>query len=71
MKAKMYLHGCKEDNYCLAEEVGLPEEIHKEFSYALYEVEFDVDINESTGDCTILKVNGRKLEPKPNTPPDK
>jgi len=69
MIAKMYLHSCKEDNYGLAEELNLPENIHQEFSYALYEVEFDVEIDEKTGDCVIWKVNGRAVAPnKPITP---
>ena len=61
MIAKLYLHSDKESNFDKAEELGLPEKATSEFKYALYEVEFEVDIDEETGKCEILKVDGRDL----------
>ena len=61
---KMYLHGDKETSYSVAEEAGLSEEACKEFAYALYEVEFDVEIDTKTGKNRIIAVDGQKLMPK-------
>ena len=59
MKAKLYLHSSKDSNYEIGKELGLPEgKVLDNFMYALYEVGFDVEIDETTGDCKILKVNG-------------
>lgn len=61
VRTKMYLHGEKESNYELGEKLGLSEEAIKNFAYALYEVEFEVEVDTKTGDYTIIAVNGRKL----------
>lgn len=58
----MYLHGSKEDNWDKGEEIGLSEKALDKFKYALYEVEFEIEVNEETGESTILKVNGRELK---------
>jgi len=57
----MYLHGSKEFNYDLGEELGLSEKQMENFKYALYEVELDVEIDEE-GNATILKVDGVALQ---------
>lgn len=56
MKAKLYLSSDKADNYYRGEQLGLSEEALHGFRYALYEVEFDVDIDEVTGELVIEKV---------------
>ena len=72
MKSKMYLHSSKEGNRELWEEIFQEEccecgctcevkEPPENFIYALYEVEFDVDIDENTGKVMIEKVNGMPL----------
>ena len=61
MITKMYLHGDKCSNIEDGEELGLSEEALKTFAYALYEVEFEVEVNEETGETYILKVDGREL----------
>lgn len=58
---KMYLHGSKESNYEEGKELGLSKEALNNFCYALYEVEFDVEVDIKTGDTKILTVDGRKL----------
>jgi hypothetical protein len=56
MKTTMYAHSSKESNYEKARELGLDGAATQNFRYALYEIEFEVDVNEETGDVTILKV---------------
>lgn len=53
MKQKMYLHSDKADNYYHGEEWGLTGNALIEFRWALSEVQFDVDIDEETGEVTI------------------
>ena len=57
----MYLQGSKESNYEVGAELGLSERALKKFLYALYEVEFDVEVNTDTGETTIIAVDGRGL----------
>jgi len=58
---KMYLHGDQESNYTQGEEIGLKGEELKMFSYALYEVAFDVEVDMATGEVKILKVDGKRV----------
>jgi hypothetical protein len=57
-----YMHSSKEDNYCqleeFCEELGIPisDEALTMFSYALYEVEFKLEIDTKTGQYKILYV---------------
>ena len=62
MKTKMYAHGNKESNLEGGINLGLTGNALNTFMYALYEVEFEVDVDECTGNVTILKVNGRELK---------
>ncbi len=62
MKTKMYLHSSKKANSEQGAELELTGAALEVFRHALYEVEFDVDVNEETGDVTILAVNNHKLE---------
>ncbi len=61
MKVKMHLHSDKENNLYQGEKIGLIGNALNNFIYALYEVEFEVDIDKD-GNTTILKVNGRELK---------
>ncbi len=61
MITKMYLHSNKEGNLGLGMDLELSGNALNNFMYALYEVEFEVDVDEVTGEVDILKVNGRKL----------
>lgn len=55
-KVKMYIHGDKEYNWGLGEELGLSESAIKEnFKYALYELTVEVSVNED-GTYEILGV---------------
>jgi hypothetical protein len=60
LQTKMYLHGDKDSNRETGEELGLSEEALRKFSYALYEVEFDVEVLED-GTVSILAVDGKAL----------
>jgi len=64
IKYKDYLHGSKSSNHSKADELGIPEEgsVRDKFIYALYEVEFDMEVDMETGETWILGVNGVKLE---------
>lgn len=57
----MYLHSHKDSNYEIGEELGLSKKALGNFVYALYEVEFDVEIDKETGDCKIIGVDGKLL----------
>ena len=65
---KMYLHSSKEgnsDKYIeefLDDDYDRFDEIPDEFRYALYEVEFDVEVDTETGKTKIMKVNGKDLK---------
>ncbi len=56
-RAKVYLHSSKECMRDSGEELGLQGEALREFSYALYEVEFDLEVNEN-GTYKILSTKG-------------
>lgn len=46
-QVSVYLHGDKESNWDTAQKIGLSEEAFTEkFKYALYEVEFNLEVNE-------------------------
>lgn len=56
MKTKLYLGSDKADNHYRGEQLGLSEKALSMFRYALYEVIFEVDIDETTGEYIIEKV---------------
>jgi hypothetical protein len=62
MRTTMYLHSSKEDNQDIGEKLGLTGKALHNFKYALYEVEFDVEVDGENGNVEILAVNGFKLE---------
>ena len=55
MKVSRYLHSDKESNLDTAEGLGLDEKAQNEFMYALYEVEFQLEV-QADGSYKILKV---------------
>lgn len=55
---EMYLHGSKDTNWELAQEMGLSETASGNFTYALYEVKLDVELDTDT---KIVAVDGRTL----------
>lgn len=57
----LYLHGEDESFYSIGEELGLTGEALIMFSGALYEVEFEVEVDTNTGIINILSVDGCKL----------
>jgi hypothetical protein len=67
IKSVMYCHSSKDENYSfinsIEDEYGLSlsNDVKREFSYALYEVKFDVEIDTYTGNVDILAVDGKKL----------
>ena len=59
---KMYLHSSKEGNYEEGQdEFGLQGQALENFRCALYEVEFDVELDMESGETIIKKVNNREL----------
>lgn len=66
-KVTMYLHGDKETNFDVAAGLGIqpgtPAE--EQFKYALYEVEFELEVDTQTGEYKIcsVKENGQVLKP--------
>jgi hypothetical protein len=52
-----YLHGCKESAYDIQKDMGLTDEQRDNLVTALYEVQFEIDVD--TGD--ILSVDGKKF----------
>jgi len=60
IKTKLYLHSSKESMWDEGEELGLTEQQLDNFKYALYTVEFEVEVLED-GNVKILKVNGMEL----------
>ena len=64
---KMYLHSSKEENTdkfleeFLDGDYDRMDEVPDEFRYALYEVEFDVEVDIKTGETEIILVNGKRL----------
>lgn len=59
-----YLHGSKEAMWDKGEAIGLSGEALGRFSFALYEVEVEVEleVNEETGEANIIRVNGKELK---------
>lgn len=60
MKTKFYTHSSKDDNYDTADRLGLTKEQADNFRGTGYEVEFDIEIDE-TGMVMATHVNGVAL----------
>lgn len=61
IKTKFYSHTAKDSNFETAERLGLSDEAIDNFKYAGYEIVFEVEIDEKTGDCWATSINGRAL----------
>jgi len=61
MVVKAYLHSEKESMWEVGEKAGLSEKQLELFKFALYEVEFDLLVDDK-GSVKILRVNGKKLQ---------
>jgi len=62
MKTKAYLHSSSESMYSVGEKLGLKGDALRNFSGALCEVEFDLEVDRITGEVEITHVDGMKLE---------
>lgn len=60
IQTKMYLHGDKGSNWDKNSELNLTDKQMETFAYAGYEVEFDIEVDE-TGQAWALSVNGSPL----------
>ena len=57
VKTKMYLHSDKDSNYETGGELKLKGEALRNFAYALYEVEFELEVDTKTGEYKILNTS--------------
>jgi hypothetical protein len=62
MLVKVYVHSSKESTYDQGVKIGLSGEALEMFKYTAYEVELLVDVNEDTGESTIVAVNGHPVD---------
>jgi hypothetical protein len=63
IKAKIYLHGTKEDMWDQGEELKLTKSQLQEFIYTGYEVGIDIEVD-NTGQAWATHLQGVKLERK-------
>lgn len=65
----VFVHSDKETMYEKGEEIGLDGPALREFTYALYEVKIDIEVDTKTGKTVIVAVDDRKVEDaKTDTP---
>ena len=59
VRKKMYLNGSKDNNYYIANQIGIEEDsvAERNFAHALYEVGFDCEVDTETGNVKILEIN--------------
>ena len=62
MKTKLYARGSRENAWNEGKKLGLTGEALIMFSYALYGIEVELEVDMKTGECEIISVDGRKLE---------
>lgn len=60
-KIKYYMHSNKDSNYELASDYGLSGIAKENFMHAMYEVEFDLKLDMTTGEVEIIGVDGMKV----------
>ena len=58
---KAYVHGSRESMWDEGEKLGLQGEALRLFSFALYEIQLELDVNDD-GSTEIVAVNGRRFE---------
>lgn len=56
MKTTLYLHSDKASMYNTMRDLDLSDEVSRVLRYALYEVEFDIEVDPETGHYEILEV---------------
>ena len=56
-----YLHSSKDGLYEAGQEFGLKGQALYNYAHMLYEVEFELELDITTGETEILKVDGMKL----------
>lgn len=56
IKTKVYLHSDKDSMRYFGKQIGLSEKAMGEFIYALYEVEFNLEVDSKTGSYKITSV---------------
>lgn len=56
IRTTLYLHSDKESNRDTGQELGLEGMALENFTYALYEVKVEIDLNTATGQYTIVSV---------------
>lgn len=61
MRVITHTHATKEGMYEKGEELGLAGEALDNFMYALHEVEFELEVDELTGEYEIISVDGKEL----------
>ena len=61
MRTTMYLSSDKQNNYEIGKGLGLKDTALNYFSHALQSIELQCEVDIVTGDCMILKVNGREV----------
>jgi hypothetical protein len=62
MRAIAHTNATKEGMRKIGEELGLTGEALNNFMYALYEVEFELEVDEVTGEYEIISVDGKELK---------
>ncbi len=60
-KVDVYLHSNKEEMWDQGEKIGLKGEALRKFKFACYEVKITLNVNEDTGDASIVAVDDRTL----------
>ena len=58
---KYYLHSDKEENYEIADDLGLSEDARATFRHACEEIELDLEVDLDTGYSRIIAVDGVNL----------
>lgn len=61
IKTKFYSHSSKSSNFEQGSELKLSDKALENFVYVGYEIIFDVEIDEETGDCWATAINGKVL----------
>ncbi len=61
MRTTVFLSSDEDMNFGKARELGLSHFPAERFRHALFEVPFEIEVDEDTGEVEIIKVDGKKL----------
>lgn len=61
-KTDVYVHGSKDEMWEKGEELGLTGDALRMFSYTATEVKLTIDVDEKTGESTIIAVDDKPLK---------